>query len=110
MSNKGKDKQKMKAIIFTEFGPPEVLKLAEVDKPVPKKNEVLIRIYATTVGYGELVARNFRNVSPGKFAMPLLFWLIGKIAFGLRKPRNKILGSQFSGKIEAVGEDVTPEL
>ncbi|MFX0184918.1 MAG: NAD(P)-dependent alcohol dehydrogenase [Candidatus Hodarchaeota archaeon] len=97
----------MKAIIYTEYGPPEVLKLAEVDKPTPKNNEVLIRIYATTLGYGDVVARNFRNVTPGKFAMPLLFWLIAKIAFGISKPRNKILGSEFSGQIEAVGKDVT---
>jgi NADPH:quinone reductase-like Zn-dependent oxidoreductase len=110
MSNNGNKNQKMKAIIYEEYGPPEVLKLAEVDKPTPKKNEVLIRIYATTIGYGEIVARNFRNISPSKFAMPLLFWLIAKIAFGIRKPKNKILGSQFSGQIEAVGEDVTPEL
>jgi NADPH:quinone reductase-like Zn-dependent oxidoreductase len=110
MSNKGNKIQKMKAIVYTEFGPPEVLKLAEVDKPVPRKNEVLIRVHATTVDYGVLIARNFKNISPGKFEMPLLFWLIAKIAFGLRKPRKKILGSQFSGQIEAVGEDVSPEL
>ncbi|UCG90783.1 MAG: NAD(P)-dependent alcohol dehydrogenase [Candidatus Heimdallarchaeota archaeon] len=97
----------MKAIIYTEYGPPEVLKLAEVDKPIPKDNEVLIRIYATTVNYGDLVARNFRNVSPGKFAMPMLFWLFAKLKFGIRKPRNKILGSEFSGVIESVGSDVT---
>jgi NADPH:quinone reductase-like Zn-dependent oxidoreductase len=107
MSKNRNENQIMKAIIYTEFGPPEVLKLTEVDKPYPKDNEVLIRIYATTLGYGEIVARNFRNVSPSKFAMPLLFWLIAKIAFGIRKPRKKILGSQFSGQIEAVGKDVT---
>ena len=108
--NNSNEKQKMKAIIYEEYGPPEVLKLAEVDKPTPKNNEVLIRIYATTIGYGEIVARNMRNISPGKFAMPLLFWLIAKITFGFRKPRNKILGSQFSGVIEAVGENVTPDM
>jgi len=97
----------MKAIIYEEFGPPEVLKLVEVDKPTPKKNEVLIRNYATTIGYGEILARNFRNVSPSKFAMPLLFWLIAKLSLGFRKPRKKILGSIFSGQIEAVGEEVT---
>ena len=101
--------EKMKAIIYEEFGPPEVLKVAEVDKPIPKKKEVLIRIYATTIGYGDIVGRNMRKISPGKFAMPFLFWLIAKIAFGLRKPRNKILGSQFSGVIEAVGENVASE-
>ncbi|UCG04599.1 MAG: NAD(P)-dependent alcohol dehydrogenase [Candidatus Heimdallarchaeota archaeon] len=100
----------MKAIIYTEYGPPEVLKLVEVDKPTPKRNEVLIRIYATTIGYGDIFGRNMRNISPGKFAMPLLFWLIAKISFGIRKPRNKILGSQFSGVIEAVGENVTPDM
>ncbi|MFX1511461.1 MAG: NAD(P)-dependent alcohol dehydrogenase [Promethearchaeota archaeon] len=96
----------MKAIIYTEYGPPEVLKLHEVDKPTPKDKEVQIRIYATTVNYGDLVARNFRNVSPRKFAMPMLFWLIAKIAFGTRKPRNKILGNEFSGVVEAVGDKV----
>ncbi len=110
MNNNSNEKQRMKAIIYEEYGPPDVLKLAEVDKPIPKKNEILVRIFATTIGYGDIVARNFRNVSPSKFAMPLLFWLIAKIAFGIRKPRNKILGSQFSGVIEAVGEDLTPGL
>ncbi|MFW9855144.1 MAG: NAD(P)-dependent alcohol dehydrogenase [Candidatus Thorarchaeota archaeon] len=100
-------KEKMNAIIYTEYGPPEVLKLSKVDKPTPKDDEVLIRIYATTVNYGDLVARNFRNVSPGKFAMPLLFWFIGKFAFGIRKPRRKILGNEFSGVVESVGKDVT---
>ncbi|MFX0124355.1 MAG: NAD(P)-dependent alcohol dehydrogenase [Candidatus Hodarchaeota archaeon] len=107
MNNNGNGKRKMKAMINTEYGPPEVLKLTEVDKPLLKKNEVLIRIYATTIAYGELVARNFRKVSPSKFAMPLLFWLIAKIKFGIRKPRNKILGSQFYGQIEAIGSAVT---
>ncbi|WP_455139345.1 NAD(P)-dependent alcohol dehydrogenase [Candidatus Hodarchaeum mangrovi] len=97
----------MKAVIYTEYGSPEVLKLAEVEKPIPKDNEVLIKIYATTVGYGDLIARNFKKISPNKFAMPLLFWLFAKIAFGIKKPRNKILGSEFSGQIEAVGKNVT---
>lgn len=107
MSNNGNKNQKMKAIIYEEFGPPEVLKLAEVDKPTPKNNEVLIRVFAVTIDYGDLIARNIRNISPKKFAMPFLFWLIAKIAFGIRKPRKKILGAEFSGQIESVGEDVT---
>ncbi|MFX1250108.1 MAG: NAD(P)-dependent alcohol dehydrogenase [Promethearchaeota archaeon] len=97
----------MKAIVYTEYGPPEVLKLTEVDKPTPKDNEVLIRIYATTINYGDIIARNFRNVSPRKFAMPMLFWFFAKLDFGIRKPRKKILGNEFSGVIESVGKDVT---
>ena len=106
MSENGK-KQKMKAIIYEEFGPPEVLKLTEIDKPTPKNNEVLIRVFAVTIGYGDLIARNIRNLSPKKFAMPFLFWLIARITFGIRKPRKKILGAEFSGQIESVGKDVT---
>jgi len=96
----------MKAIVYTEYGPPEVLQLKEVEKPVPKDNEILIRNYATSVNYGDITARNFRNVSPREFNMPFLFWLLGRIAFGFRKPKNTILGSEFAGEIEAVGKDV----
>jgi len=97
----------MKAIVCTEFGPPDVLHLEEVEKPVPKDNEVLISVYATSVNYGDLVARNFKNVTPGQFNMPFLFWLLSRIFFGLTKPKIKILGSEFAGEIEAAGKDVT---
>lgn len=107
MSNNENKNKKMKAIIYEEFGPPEVLKLTEVDKPTPKNNEMLIRVFAVTIDYGDLVARNFRNISPKKFAMPFLFWLIARMAFGIRKPRKNILGAEFSGQIESVGKDVT---
>ncbi len=96
----------MKAIVYTEYGPPDVLQLQEVEKPTPKDNEILIRIYATTVGYGDLVARDFKNITPRQFNMPFLFWLLARISFGLRKPRIKILGSEFAGEIEATGKDV----
>ena len=96
----------MKAIVYTKYGPPEVLQLKEVEKPMPKDNEVLVKIYATSVNYGDLVARNFREISPRKFNMPLLFWLLTKISFGLRKPKITILGSEFAGEVEAVGKDV----
>jgi len=96
----------MKAIIYTKYGPPDVLQLEDVEKPTPKDNEILIRIYATSVNYGDIVARNFKEISPRKFNMPLLFWLFAKIFFGFRKPKITILGSEFAGEIESVGKDV----
>ncbi|MCQ3973239.1 MAG: hypothetical protein DPW09_07325 [Anaerolineae bacterium] len=77
----------MKAIVYTEYGPPEVLQLKEVAKPTPKDNELLIRVSATSVNYGDLVARNFKAISPQKFNMPFLFWFLAKIFFGFRKPK-----------------------
>jgi NADPH:quinone reductase-like Zn-dependent oxidoreductase len=97
----------MKAIVYTEFGPPEVLQLKEVEKPVPKENEILIKIYATSVNYGDIVARDFRHITPDQFNMPFLFWLGARLYFGLRKPKINILGSEFAGVIEATGQDVT---
>jgi NADPH:quinone reductase-like Zn-dependent oxidoreductase len=96
----------MKAIVYTEYGPPEVLRLEEMEKPTPKNNEILIRVQATTVNYGDLLARNFSNVSPGEMHMPFLFWLLARLGFGLRKPKNPVLGSEFAGEVEAVGKDV----
>ena len=96
----------MKAIVFTEYGSPDVLKLKEVAKPTLKDNQILIRVYATSVNFGDLMARNFKAVSPGKFNMLFFFWLMAKISFGLKQPRITILGSEFSGEIEAIGKDV----
>ncbi|MDD5369626.1 MAG: NAD(P)-dependent alcohol dehydrogenase [Anaerolineaceae bacterium] len=96
----------MKAMICTKYGPPEVLQLQKVEKPAPKDNEMLIRVFATSVNYGDLLARNFKEVSPQKFNMPFILWIFAKIAFGLRKPNITILGSEFSGEIEAVGKNV----
>lgn len=96
----------MKAIVCAEYGSPDVLQLKEVEKPTPKDNEVLIRIYATTVNFGDMMARNFKAISPRKFNMPLLFWLPARLAFGFRKPKKNILGSEFAGEIEAIGKEV----
>ena len=96
----------MKAIICTKYGPPDVLQLREVEKPAPKDNEILVRVAATSVNYGDLLARNFKEVSPREFNMPWLFWLITKMFFGLSKPKITILGSEFAGEIEAVGREV----
>ncbi len=96
----------MKAIVFEKYGSPDVLELKEVEKPTPKDDEILVKVQATTVNYGDLIARNFKNVSPREFNMPLFFWLPTRVAFGLNKPKNPILGSEFAGEIEAVGQDV----
>ncbi len=88
----------MKAVICIKYGPPDVLQLKEVIKPVPKENEVLIRIYATTVTTGDTEIR--------KFKMPIWLWLPARIGFGLRGPRKKILGQELAGEIESVGRDV----
>jgi NADPH:quinone reductase-like Zn-dependent oxidoreductase len=96
----------MKAIVYEEYGPPDVLKLKEVEKPVPRDNEILIRIHATPVSFGDKLVRNLKEVTPEKFHMPFLYWLLAKMYFGIRRPRITVLGSEFSGEIEAVGKDV----
>jgi NADPH:quinone reductase-like Zn-dependent oxidoreductase len=96
----------MKAIVYEKYGPPEVLQLKKVEKPTPKDKEILIRILATTVNYGDITARHFSQISPRKFNMPFLFLIFTRIYFGLRKPRVRILGNEFAGEIEAVGKDV----
>ncbi len=89
----------MKAIVCTKYGPPDVLQLKDVEKPTPKDNEVLIRIYATTVTAGDCGLRSLK--------FPLLLQLLARIGFGFRGPRKKILGQELAGEIEAVGKDVT---
>ena len=85
---------------ITEYGSPDVLQLAEVEKPTPKDNEVLIKVHATTVTAGDVNARGFTFVPPG-------FGLISRLMFGYRKPRKTILGVEVAGEIEAIGKDVT---
>jgi NADPH:quinone reductase-like Zn-dependent oxidoreductase len=96
----------MKAIVYTEYGTADVLHLSEVEKPTPKDHEILVRVQATSVNYGDLAARNFKAMTPKKFNMPMLFWFFGKLFFGFTKPKVTILGSEFSGKIENTGKDV----
>ena len=102
-----KGKNRMKAIVRTEYGTPDVLHLTEMEKPAPKDNEILVRVYATSVNFGDLMARDFKAVSPRKFNMPFFLWLPAKIAFGLGKPIITVLGSELAGEVEAVGRDVT---
>jgi NADPH:quinone reductase-like Zn-dependent oxidoreductase len=97
---------KMKAIVFTEYGTPDVLQLKEVANPVPKDNEILIKVYATPVNYGDISARNFSHIPAREFNMPMPLWFPARIAFGFNKPKNTILGSELAGEIEATGNSV----
>ncbi len=89
----------MKAIICTKYGPPEVLQLQEVEKPVPSDHEILVKVSATTVTAGESLVR--------RFAVPLSYWLLARLAIGWSKPRKAILGMVVAGEVEAVGKEVT---
>ena len=89
----------MKAIVYEKYGPPEVLVLKEVGKPTPKDNEVLIKVFATTVTKYDCWQRSS--------TAPTGFGLLSRIASGIRKPKQPILGTELAGEIEAVGKDVT---
>lgn len=88
----------MKAFVYTQYGPPEVLQLKDVKKPAPKDNEVLIRIHATTVTAADWRARSL--------IVPSGFKFFSRLFFGILKPRFPILGTECAGEVEAVGKDV----
>ena len=91
----------MKAIVWDAYGPPDVLQLEELEKPVPGDDEVLIRIVAATVFAGDCEMR--------AFDFPVSFWVPLRLMFGLRKPKSKVRipGQELAGVVEAVGADVT---
>ena len=89
----------MKAVIYTQYGSPEMLHPAEVATPTPKENQVRIRIHATTVTIGDTRMRSF--------TVPRAQWLFARLYLGIRKPRRSILGMEFAGVIDTVGPAVT---
>ena len=89
----------MKATIVTRYGPPEVLEVREVEKPIPKDNEVLIKVYASTVIMGDCEIRGM--------SLPLWTRIPLRLFMGISKPRKLVAGAEFSGVVEAVGSKVT---
>ena len=92
----------MRAIVWTKFGPPDVLQLQEVAKPAPKEHEVLIRIYATTVTAGDCELRNLKVPIAYQLPIRLFVWHVRR-----RRQRPLILGQELAGEVEAVGTAVT---
>jgi NADPH:quinone reductase-like Zn-dependent oxidoreductase len=88
----------MKAIAYTKYGPPDVLEFKEFAKPTPKDNEILIKIYATTVTSGDWRVLNLD--------VPFGFGLMSRLVFGVSKPRQPILGTELAGEVELVGKNV----
>ena len=88
----------MKAIVCTKYGPPEVLQLKEVEKSIPRYNEVLIKIHSASVTVSDCIVRS------GK--VNILLWLPMRIFVGFRRPRKSILGLELAGEVEEIGKDV----
>ncbi len=89
----------MKAIVCPKYGSPDILEYKEVEKPMPKDNQVLIKVYAATVTTGDC---ELRSMSFPLWLRPLI-----RMGFGIRGPRKKIIGMELSGEIESIGKDVT---
>lgn len=90
----------MKAIVYSEYGPPGVLRIADIAKPTPGDGDVLIRVRATEVTKSDCEMRSF--AFPVKW-----FWLPLRLVFGITRPKRQVLGFYFSGEVEAVGRSVS---
>lgn len=88
----------MKAVICPKYGPPEVLRLTKVEKPVPKDDEVCIRVYATAATASDTYIRGYK--------LPLKFWVAMRFAIGFTKPRKSVIGLILAGEIESIGKEV----
>src|SRR5262245_44336311 len=89
----------MKAAVYERYGPPEVVEVRDVERPTPKDGEVLVKIHATTVTSGDWRTRSLE--------LPAGFGFMGRLVFGISKPRQPILGTELAGVIEALGPGVT---
>jgi NADPH:quinone reductase-like Zn-dependent oxidoreductase len=100
-SEQTRGSEPMRAVVYDRYGPPDVLRLAEVERPVPKEDEVLVKIHATTVTRSDCATRE-ANRRGG-----LAVTLISRLVSGLRRPRQRILGNELAGEVEAVGAAVS---
>jgi NADPH:quinone reductase-like Zn-dependent oxidoreductase len=91
----------MKAIVYSQYGPPEVLHLQDVEKTTPRDREVLVKVHATTVTIGDTIMRSLN--------LPISGWqkVMGRMILGWNKPRRSTLGMELAGDIEAIGKKVT---
>ena len=89
----------MKAIIWTKYGPPDVLQLQEIEKPAPEENEILVKVHATTVTAGDCEMRSLK--------FPAYLSLLIRLAVGIRTPtRVTIIGQELAGEVVTIGKDV----
>jgi NADPH:quinone reductase-like Zn-dependent oxidoreductase len=88
----------MKAVVYQNYGPPNVLRVTEVEKPKPNDDEILVKIHAASVTSGDVRLRSSD--------FPPLFWLPARLIFGLFKPKKKILGHELAGNIEEIGKNI----
>ena len=90
----------MKAVVYTKYGPPDVLRVKEIEKPVPRDDEVLIKVRAAEVTKSDCEMRSFH------FQVKW-FWLPLRVALGLTRPKKQVLGGYFAGEVVSVGKSVT---
>jgi NADPH:quinone reductase-like Zn-dependent oxidoreductase len=85
----------VKAVVCTRYGPPEVLQLAELDAPVPRHDQVRVRIHATAVTSSDSIMRGFK--------VPARMWVPARLVLGVTRPRRPVLGTVFAGEVESLG-------
>src|ERR1700731_4821786 len=100
-ANREREGERMRAVVYDRYGPPDVLRLEDVERPVPKEDEVLLKIHATAVTRADCATREANRRSG------LAVTLLSRAISGIRRPRQRILGSELAGEVEAVGAAVS---